>query len=466
MGFAILRTQKLKSGAAVRRSLTHAFRAQTTPNADPKRTPDNTHIGAATVAEALDGFNARLATQDKVRKNAVLAVEYLMTASPEDMRGKTREQQDAYFGDALDWLKAKHGAENVVYAGIHRDESTPHMYAYVVPLDARGKLNCRAFLGGAGALREMQTDFAQTVGARHGLQRGIEGSRAKHTRIQQYYARANADFEPLPPVRPKPAPLRPEPQKPGLFASKVERQAYELDHAAWQKEQTAHQKQSHLWRKEALAQASVAVDVARRHETQARETGALRREVEQLRESGGHYVRKSAELEAELTHARGVAALFSPAEIAARQAAQAKEAQERAKKAAEAKRRDEVGKEYRKRVEALQRLSDRSAGAAHTFARHGLRAMRDAEQDADRVNWKQVELDALRESMLEHGQPVDEAVEAITKHSPRCADPANRQQFEESVNNVKPQLERAQAYAMAEQEKQPKAAQSRGPRMR
>lgn len=189
MGYAILRTQKLKSGIAVRRSLMHAFREQDTPNADPSRTQGNTHIGAADVDEALKRFNARL--PEKVRKNAVLGVEYLMTASPEDMKGKSRQEQDAYFRDGLEWLKRRHGAENVIYAGIHRDETTPHLYAYVVPLDRQGKLNCRAFLGGAKALSEMQTDFAQQVGRQHGLQRGLEGSKARHTSIQQYYARVN-----------------------------------------------------------------------------------------------------------------------------------------------------------------------------------------------------------------------------------------------------------------------------------
>jgi hypothetical protein len=187
MGYAILRTQKLKSGIAVRRSLTHAFREQETPNADQSRTPDNTHIGAGSVDQALERFNERL--PDKVRKNAVLAVEYLITASPEDMKGKTREEQDAYFRDGLDWLKRRHGAENVIYAGIHRDETTPHLYAYVVPIDRQGKLNCRSFLGGAQALSAMQTEFAQEVGRDHGLKRGIEGSKARHTSIQQYYAR-------------------------------------------------------------------------------------------------------------------------------------------------------------------------------------------------------------------------------------------------------------------------------------
>lgn len=190
MGYAILRTQKLKSGIAVRRSMKHAFREQDTPNADPGRTPDNTHIGAKSVDEALQRFNARL--PEKVRKNAVLAVEYLITASPEDMKGKTRVEQDAYFRDGLEWLKRRHGVENIVYAGVHRDETTPHMYAYVVPLDRQSKLNCRSFLGGAQALSEMQTEFAREVGKQHGLERGVEGSRARHTSIQQYYARVHA----------------------------------------------------------------------------------------------------------------------------------------------------------------------------------------------------------------------------------------------------------------------------------
>ena len=51
------------------------------------------------------------------------------------MQGKPKSEQDAYFRDSLEWLKQRHGAENVVYAGIHRDETTPHMYAYVVPRD-------------------------------------------------------------------------------------------------------------------------------------------------------------------------------------------------------------------------------------------------------------------------------------------------------------------------------------------
>lgn len=493
----VIRTAKLSSIASIKRSGSHTWRERPTPNADTARTSTNTDLrpvhGSAALAKAVEARVA-LATE-KAADKPVLCIEYLVTAKAEafaEHGGKVNA--DAYFRDALAWIEQRHGKDNIVAANIQRDETTPHLVVYAVPLvEAAAKTRKRSvivgtnpdgtkrretreyaqpavvrlsaahFQGQRDQLSVLQTDFAEAVGVKHGLTRGVQGSKAQHVTVKQYYTRANADYAPLPPVRPKPAPLRAEPKKPGLFASKVERQAYELDHTAWQKEQAAHKEQSHMWRKEALAQANVAVDVARRHEAQAREAGALRRTAEQLREHNGHYVRKSAQLEAELTHTRGVAALFSPAEISARQAEQAKQAQERARKAAEAKQRDEIGKERQRRVEALQRLSERSAGAVHTFARHGLRALR--EQDADRIDWKQVELAALREAMIEHGQPVDKVVEAITKHSPGCADPARRQRFEEGVARFKPELDRAQAQARAEQEQQ-QPKQSRGPKMR
>jgi len=207
MKYAILRTQKLKSTTAVRRSMKHAFREQDTPNADESRTPNNTHIGAQNVSEGMEKLQARL--PEKVRKNGVLCIEYLMTTSPEAMNGKSKAQQDKFFRDSLQWLRDKHGAENVLYAGIHRDEKTPHMYAYVVPIDPKGKLNCRHFLGGAKALNQMQSDFAEKVGKVHGLERGIEGSKAKHQRVKQFYAEIQKE-----PELPK---LTPESLKPAKF---------------------------------------------------------------------------------------------------------------------------------------------------------------------------------------------------------------------------------------------------------
>lgn len=218
MGYAILRTQKLKSKQEVRRSLKHSFRAQETPNADPNRTLENTHIGAKDTLDALQKIDARL--PEKIRKNGVLVIEYLITASPEDMQGKTRPQQDAYFSDAHQWLQDLHGKENVVYAGIHRDETTPHMYAYIVPIDSKGQLNCRAFLGGAKALSGMQTDFADRVGKKHALQRGIEGSKARHSKVRQFYA--DLERRPLNHYEITEESLKPKTLKSGLIFNAVE----------------------------------------------------------------------------------------------------------------------------------------------------------------------------------------------------------------------------------------------------
>jgi hypothetical protein len=61
----------------------------------------------------------------------------------------------------------------------------------MVPLDEKGKLNCRALFGGSRyRLSELQDDFALAMKPL-GLERGIKGSRAKHTEVRKYYAAIN-----------------------------------------------------------------------------------------------------------------------------------------------------------------------------------------------------------------------------------------------------------------------------------
>jgi uncharacterized protein YciI len=134
-------------------------------------------------------YQARLDTVvGRVRKNAVYAIEYLISASPAWFKDKTQQEQNRYFQDALEWLRAQYGKENIVCAGVHRDETSPHLFVYVIPLKDN-KLNAKAFVGGSKhRLEDMQTDFAKKVCAPHGLQRGQEKSRAKHTEIRHWYS--------------------------------------------------------------------------------------------------------------------------------------------------------------------------------------------------------------------------------------------------------------------------------------
>lgn len=184
MSFAILRTSKLKDWGNISASLQHTFRERKTLNADDSRTAFNTHIGANTANQALAKIRDGL--PEKYRADCVKCVEYLITASPEWFSQADEQQRLRYFHTAQEWLKERHGADNVKYVGIHVDEKTPHMIAYVVPIDERGKLNCKAFLGGREKLSRMQSDFAERV-QKFGLDRGIKGSKAQHQRVKRFY---------------------------------------------------------------------------------------------------------------------------------------------------------------------------------------------------------------------------------------------------------------------------------------
>ena len=186
MSFAILRTAKLKSFGEIGGSLSHNYRDRPTPNANPQQTPQNEH-SLKNAESVMSAIKDKL--PEKRRKDAVLCVEYLITASPDWVSWHKSDEQK-YFDDAKRWLEDRHGKDNVIATTIHRDESTPHMIAYVVPL-VDGKLNAKKFLGGREKLSKMQTDFADNVGKSVGLVRGLEGSKAEHQTIKQYYANVN-----------------------------------------------------------------------------------------------------------------------------------------------------------------------------------------------------------------------------------------------------------------------------------
>ena len=200
MNYAILRTAKLKTMGNIGGSLAHNYRTIETPNADPNRTPKN-HHSVATPEAVKQVIKDRL--PEKRRSDAVLCIEYLITASPE-WEGWGKSQEAEFFKRSAQWLMDKHGEGNIAGMSIHRDISTPQLVAYVVPIDQKGKLNCKGFLGGRVKLNQMQTDFANTV-ADLGLTRGKEGSKAKHTSIKEYYHDINhaRDFS-ITTVAPKP----------------------------------------------------------------------------------------------------------------------------------------------------------------------------------------------------------------------------------------------------------------------
>jgi len=194
----------MKSHAQVVAMSRHHTRSKQTLNASGA-SPSVLHLSSGKdPAEAV-----RSMMPEKVRKNAVVAVEMLLTASPEYFRPDaasagvySKSRLDAFKVSCLKWLRNRFG-EQLASVTLHTDEVTPHIHVALVPLIS-GRLNARGLFGGREKLRELQDSFADALRGL-GLERGIRGSSAKHQRVQQFYGRINRVERPalgLPPSAP------------------------------------------------------------------------------------------------------------------------------------------------------------------------------------------------------------------------------------------------------------------------
>ena len=172
--FAIMRVKKLKSLGAVKGMAKHNFRSIDTPNANPNKTPENDHRACTDVFETMDKYKSLL--PKKVRKDAVHALDYLITTSPE----ATKEDNRIAIEEGIKWVEDRHGKENILLSSIHLDETTPHVHIVAMPL-RNGKLNAKHFVGGSKhRMSELQDEYFARVENKTNLARGIKGSRAKH----------------------------------------------------------------------------------------------------------------------------------------------------------------------------------------------------------------------------------------------------------------------------------------------
>jgi hypothetical protein len=272
MAYAIMRAKKLATAGGVAASLKHHFRERPTPNADAERTPENEHYGPSTSTSQAMG-QLRDLLPEKRRKDAVLAVEYLMTASPEWWKSASHVQQDQFFARSLTWLKDKYGAENVFVATVHNDEKTPHLAAFVVPKTIDGRLSAKEFIGNRDKMRADQTSFAEAV-RDLGLERGIEGSKARHQRIQQHYGQL--EKPPVAMAKLNPEHLEPQVLEKGFFRSTVESRDSVADRVSKLFDQ-------HY--RPAVEQASVTVQEARRAREMTQTASTLREQVKTAQEA-------------------------------------------------------------------------------------------------------------------------------------------------------------------------------------
>ncbi|MCM1218551.1 MAG: plasmid recombination protein [Lachnospiraceae bacterium] len=204
----------------------HIARTKMPPNAIPELTCLNEELvefpeGVADRTEAINHRLEHAGLTRKIGTNQVRVIRVMLTGTHEDMKRIVQEGRlKEWCADNLTWLQKTFGAENVVSAVLHMDEATPHIHAAVVPIvtgerrKAREKntqeQNKRKYRTKSAArprlcaddvmsrikLKEYQDTYAKAM-AKYGLQRGIDGSKARHVTTQEFYRNAIAQQQNL-----------------------------------------------------------------------------------------------------------------------------------------------------------------------------------------------------------------------------------------------------------------------------
>lgn len=236
MGYAILRVERRASPQAAAAMLRHALREDAPPNAIPGAPRPVPIAGSSTSAEAMARLNAAIAKAKEVRggwqKNSVRALDLLVTMSRDDGQRLTKDQKDWYFRKALNWIAERFGgAQNILTACVHRDETTDHMQVLLMPIDQHGRFSASTLLGNRTKMSEMQDSFWETCGKPARLQRGVKRTYAKHVPVRALYGAMDAGEDP-----PKFIEVPPEPslqdQLAGRKAAMLEARKEAVEHNA------------------------------------------------------------------------------------------------------------------------------------------------------------------------------------------------------------------------------------------
>ena len=212
MGYAVLHLEKAKGADGA--MSTHIERTVHPKNADRTRTHLNRELvrfpeGVKNRTQAIAHRIETAGIKRKVGTNQVKAIRVLLTGSNKDMKQMEEDGRlDGWCNDNLKWLRETYGERNLVSAVLHMDEKTPHIHATIVPIvtgerrkarkeEQNGKKKyrkkntqdvrlCADDVMARHRLKHYQDTYAQAM-SKYGLQRGIDGSLAKHISTMQYY---------------------------------------------------------------------------------------------------------------------------------------------------------------------------------------------------------------------------------------------------------------------------------------
>lgn len=159
------------------------------PQINPTRTDGNYHIvkRQRSYTQFINDKIEALDLPTKVRKDAVLMCSFVVGSDGAFFKNLSPQEQEKFFAECTRFFAEHYGDGNIISAVVHMDETTPHLHLNLIPI-AGGRL-CAKKLFDRKALTALQTDLYREVGAKWNLQRGKEGSQAKHLDTAEFKAK-------------------------------------------------------------------------------------------------------------------------------------------------------------------------------------------------------------------------------------------------------------------------------------
>lgn len=183
VGYAVVHMMKIKSGAVggIQSHNNREHEPKTNPDVDMSRSEDNYDLISCdnykrSIKEKLSNL---VESSRAVRKDAVVVCNFIVTSDNETMNALGADRQREFFQDSVKWFSDRYGADRVLNATVHMDETTPHLHIGVMPITQDGRLSAKAIFTKT-EMKAIQTEFARDVGEKYGLERGVEGSERTH----------------------------------------------------------------------------------------------------------------------------------------------------------------------------------------------------------------------------------------------------------------------------------------------
>lgn len=201
MSYAIMRLEKRNSKNIVGMFRHNERKTENHSNVDINKELSHLNyqlINCESYSEKINReIEERYKVNKSIRKDAVLCVEVLFTSDKEFFDKLTPEEERKYFEKSVEFLKEQFGEKNVVFATVHKDETTPHLHAGFIPMTDDGRLNYKSFVNGREGLIKLQNEyFKKMVEIFPELERGknAEETRAKHIANQEYKIQQKEKF--------------------------------------------------------------------------------------------------------------------------------------------------------------------------------------------------------------------------------------------------------------------------------